>query len=66
MWWPATGRYYVEAIGSSLFNNVSFLSYFVSLMPSVNGLAELPVTLVSELVCHVGIRSKRIGFELFP
>ena len=42
MWWPATGGYYVEAIGSCLFHNVSFLSYFLTFTPSMNGFAELP------------------------
>ena len=45
--------------------NVSYLSYFLILMPSVNGFAELPATLVSELGCHVGINFKRVGFELY-
>ena len=53
------------ALGSCLFNNVSYLSYFLILMPSVNGFAELPATLVSELGCHVGINFKRVGFELY-
>ena len=33
---------------------MSFLS-FSNLTPSVNGFAELPAILVSELGCHVGI-----------
>ena len=36
-------------MGSCLFNNVSFLSYFLNLTPSVYGFTELPATLVSEL-----------------
>ena len=52
------------ALGSCLFNNVSFLTYFLTLTPSVNDFAELPATLVSKLGCHVGIRVKQIGFEL--
>ena len=51
MWWPAIGGYYAGALGSCLFNNVSFLSCFLTLTPSVNGFVngftELPVTLVS-------------------
>ena len=35
MCWPATGGCYVGALGSYYFNNVSFLSYFLRLMPSV-------------------------------
>ena len=42
---------------------VSFLSYFLTLTPSVNGFAELPATLISELGCHVAINFKRVGFE---
>ena len=43
------GGYYVEAAwGSCLFNNVSFVSYIITLTPSVNGFAELPATLISE------------------
>ena len=53
-----------RALGSCLYNNVSFFSYFLILTPSVNGLAELPAALVSELGCHVGINFKRVGFEL--
>ena len=30
MWWPAISRYHVGAMGSRLFNNVLFLSYFQS------------------------------------
>ena len=41
------GGYYVGAKGSCLFNNVSFLSDFLTLTPSVNGFVELPATLVS-------------------
>ena len=36
-WWLAIGWCYVGAFGSCLFNNVSFLSYFLTLTPSVNG-----------------------------
>ena len=43
-----------------LFNNVSFLSYFLTLTPSMNGFAELPATLVIELGCHVGIHFKLV------
>ena len=50
-------------MGSCLFNNVSFLSYFLPLTFSVNGFVELPATLISELGCHVGIHFKRVGFE---
>ena len=50
---------------SCLFNYVSFLSDFLTLTPSVNGFAELPATLVSELDCHVGIHFRRVGFELY-
>ena len=52
MWWPAIGGYYVGAMSSCLFNNVSFLSYFLTLTPSVHGFAELPATLVSEFGVH--------------
>ena len=65
MWWPAVGRCYVGVLGSCLFNNVLFLSYFLTVMPFVNCFIELPATLVSELCCHVGINFKRVGFELF-
>ena len=44
MWWLAIGGYYVAAMGSFLFN-VSFLSYFLNLTPSVYGFTELPVKL---------------------
>ena len=33
-------------------------------MPSVNGFAELPATLVSELGCHVGIQCKIVATPL--
>ena len=52
------------AWGSYLFNNVSFLSYFLILTHSVNGFAKLSATSVSKLGCHVGIHFKRVGFEL--
>ena len=52
-------------LGSCIFNNVSFLSYFLTLTPSVNGFALLPAPLVSELDCHVGIYFKRVGLELY-
>ena len=51
-----------RALDSCIFYNVSFLSYFLTLTPSVNGFAELPATLVSELSCHTGIHFKRAGF----
>ena len=38
-----------------------FLSYFLTLTPSLNGFAELPATLVSELGCQVRITFKRVG-----
>ena len=41
---------------------MSFHFYVLSLTPSVNGFAELPATLVSELGCHVGTYVKRVGF----
>ena len=44
---------------------MSFISYFLTLAPSVNGFAELSATLVSELGCHVGIHFKRVLFELY-
>ena len=62
MWWPAIGGYYVGAMGSCLFNNVSLLSYFLNVMPPVNGFAELPATLVSDLGCHIGIHFRRVEF----
>ena len=34
----------------------------VTLTPPINGSAELPATLVSELGCHVGIYFKLVGF----
>ena len=61
LWWPVIGGYHVGTTGEYLFNNVSFVSYIITLMPSVNGSAELPVT-VSELG-HVGILFKRVGFK---
>ena len=57
MWWPAIGGYFRGAMGSCPFNNVSFLSFFLyvlTLTLSLNGFAEMPATLVSELGCHVG------------
>ena len=36
-------------LGSCLFNNVSFLIYFLTLTPPVNGFAELPAILVCKL-----------------
>ena len=51
-------------MGSCLFNNVSFLSHFLTLTPSVNGFAELSATLVIEHGSHVGIHFKRVGYEL--
>ena len=56
---------YVGALGSRPFNNVSFLSYFLTLTPSVNGLVERPATLVRELGCHVGINFKQVELELY-
>ena len=41
-----------------IFNTVLFLSYFLTLKPSVNGFAELPATMAGELGCHVGIHFK--------
>ena len=52
-------------MSSCFLDNVSFISYFIILAPSVNGFAELSATLVSELGCHIGIHFKRIGFELY-
>ena len=53
------------ALGSCLFNNMSFLSIFLTLTPSVNGFAELPATLVSKLGCYVDIHvvNNQVGFE---
>ena len=56
MWWPAIGGYCVGAMGSYLFNNVSFLSYVLTLTPFVNGFGELLATLISYLGCRVGTR----------
>ena len=50
-------------MGTCIFNNVSFLSYFLTLTSSVNGVVDLPATLVGELGCHVHIHFKRVGFE---
>ena len=58
MWWPAICGYYVGAMGSCLFNNMSFISYFLMLIPSVNGFVELSAKLVSEIGCQVGINFK--------
>ena len=44
---------------------MSYLSYFPTLTPSVNGFAELPATLVSEHGYPVGIHFKRVGFESY-
>ena len=44
---------------------MSFLSYVLTLTSFVNGFAEIPATLVSELGCHVGIHFKHVGFELY-
>ena len=41
---------------------MSFHSYVLTLTPSVNGFAELPATLVSELGYHLGTYFKRVGF----
>ena len=57
MWWQAIRGYYIGAMGSCLFNNVSFLSYFLTLTPSVIFFAEIPV---NELGCHVSINFKRV------
>ena len=48
-----------------LFDNVSFLSYFVTLTPYVNCFVELPATLVSEFGCHVFIHFKRVGLDIY-
>ena len=40
MWWLAIGRCYIGALCSCLFNNVVFLSNFLTLTPSENGFAE--------------------------
>ena len=42
-----------------------FLSYdvvyvLIPVMPSVNGYAELPATLISEFGCHIGINCMRL------
>ena len=65
MWWLVTDLCYVGALGSCLFNNVSFLSCFLILTSSANGFAEQPATLVNELGCHVGINFKRVDFEVY-
>ena len=65
MWWPAIGCRHVGTLCSCFFNNVPFLSSFITLMPSVNGFAELPATLVSQFGCHIGINYKQVGFELY-
>ena len=46
----------IGALGSCHLNSVSFLSYFLTLTPPVNGFAELQATLslISELGCHLG------------
>ena len=53
------------AFGLCLFNNVSFLSYFLTLTPSVNGFAVQTATFVSKRGCHVGIHFKLVRFELY-
>ena len=60
MWWPAIGLCYGGALGSCLFNKVSFLSYFLTLTPSVNDFAELPAILVSELDYRADIHFQRV------
>ena len=40
------------------------VSYFITLMYSVNGFTELKATLVSELGYYVGIHFKQVEFEL--
>ena len=50
---------YVGAMGSRPLY-VSFLSYFLSLTLSVNGSAEKPATLFSELGFHFSINFKRV------
>ena len=47
MWWPALGDYCVGTMGSCLFNNLSFPYYVLCLKPYVNGVGELPATLIS-------------------
>ena len=49
---------YVGGMSSCLFNNVSFLSYFLILTSPVNGFAELLATLDNELGSHVDIHFK--------
>ena len=64
----AIGGYYVGAMGLCLFNNESFLLYFLTLTPFEKCFGELPATLVSEfgcVRCHVGIYFKRVEFELY-
>ena len=46
-----------------LFNNVLFLSYFLTLTPSVIGFVDLPAMLVSELGSHVGILLSELGLN---
>ena len=52
------GYWVILCIGacSCLFNNVSFLSYILTLTLSENCFAELelPATLISEFGCHIG------------
>ena len=40
----------MHALGSCLFDNVSFLSYFLTLTPSMNDFAELPATRLVNLI----------------
>ena len=54
------GGYYVGAMDSYLFNNVSLLSFFLILTRSVNAFAELPATLFSEHGFDVSIHFKRV------
>ena len=54
------GGYYVGAMDSYLFNNVSLLSFFQILTRSVNAFAELPATLVSGHGFDVSIHFKRV------
>ena len=42
-------------MGSCLFNNVSFLSYFLTLMPSVNGWSVNLVIMSVFILCELGL-----------
>ena len=58
MWWPAIGGCYVGALGSRLFDTLTFVYYITS----VNGFADLQAILISELGYHVVIHLSELNY----